>query len=910
MDITKELKTIINGRTNGKKIPALDLIENSPLTSAILSKLHGGDKTTQHDSDGNRKITSPSHAGLSDISNDIAQKATDNENVLQLFQDLKEGLRILINATLAPKDLNSVEVNFSIPPELKVAILGNKLLPIIEKALSKDFKLKEMLPEMLYQILGIDGCYPMLVIPESSVDDMINDKKTVSTESLIESFGNGKTIIKSKGFIGDSDFYKDETIKKEKSISFESIVNGSFVKRTGIKDNRILFKTTTNSEVDTLIRVTDNFDILKFPSIVEIQREQEISKALSDSQGSFFHGFEDFGLQTTRSGYGSTELNDIQLTQLLYKNSFNIRNVTRKIKTSDETERYNIGAPLVKLLPAESVIPVILSGDRRKHLAYFCLLDGLGNALSKDSVASVYEDFRRNQVGFKSGGKLGSHLIQRTADMFNDSCDFVTYQQMQKICTDIIESDFLARLRNGIYGEDVALVHNTDFYDILLSRMFKEQQTQVLFIPAQLLTYFHHELRKNGTGKTLLEDSLTINTLRSVLMFANVQRSVVNSMGKTTVELTIDENDPNKQKTLEVAKHEALKIRQSQALPATISPTDIQQYLQTSQIYFNLNQVPGLPSTALKFSEASMNYVKPDTDLTEDLDKKAILAIGVPPELVANSREVEFATNIVANNLRLSKTISMIQEKIEPHIVKFGRTFCMNHGTVVKEIEKVIKDNLSDITDIKEVDSVVGDLKNNPDLLVKLLAKEFLSNFEIALSRPDTVTLKTQMEAFDEYEGSVDKAINYYLSDDILSQATSGEITTEQISLVRNSVKAYLIRDFLKKNSILPELFDIVKQNEDGEQDTNIFEISGKHANSMTKAINAFLQKVVPVSEASQDDMNKLTGGQELGDGVSSSSSGGGSSSSSSDTSSEEGEDEGEDSDSGGMPDLPDFDSF
>lgn len=305
-----------------------------------------------------------------------------------------------------------------------------------------------------------------------------------------------------------------------------------------------------------------------------------------------------------------------------------------------------------------------------------------------------------------------------------------------------------------------------------------------------------------------------------------------------------------------------------------------------------------------------MNYVKPDTDLTEDLDKKAILAIGVPPELVANSREVEFATNIVANNLRLSKTISMIQEKIEPHIVKFGRTFCMNHGTVVKEIEKVIKDNLSDITDIKEVDSVVGDLKNNPDLLVKLLAKEFLSNFEIALSRPDTVTLKTQMEAFDEYEGSVDKAINYYLSDDILSQATSGEITTEQISLVRNSVKAYLIRDFLKKNSILPELFDIVKQNEDGEQDTNIFEISGKHANSMTKAINAFLQKVVPVSEASQDDMNKLTGGQELGDGVSSSSSGGGSSSSSSDTSSEEGEGEGEDSDSGGMPDLPDFDSF
>jgi superfamily II DNA or RNA helicase len=37
---------------------------------------------------------------------------------------------------------------------------------------------------------GIDGCYPMLVIPESSVDDMINDKKTVISAFDYKRFKN------------------------------------------------------------------------------------------------------------------------------------------------------------------------------------------------------------------------------------------------------------------------------------------------------------------------------------------------------------------------------------------------------------------------------------------------------------------------------------------------------------------------------------------------------------------------------------------------------------------------------------------------------------------------------------------------------------------------------------------------
>jgi hypothetical protein len=921
-----ELKALISASNSGKKIPALRLIEDSPATAAILSKLNNVDRETKYDGKGNRTIVSPNSSGMSDLSQDVAQKATDNENTLQLFPELEQALRILINSVLAPKDLNNTDIIFSIPNDLKVSPLNNKLLPIIEKKLSKDFKLKQMIPEMLYKTLGVDGAYPVLIIPESSVDDMINDRKTISTESIQSLFGDGKDRHISFGFIGDNDEAKT---KGDKTVGFESFVSGVDIKAGHISDNKIQFKVKPDgANVDTLIRVTDNIDLIKFPDLIKKKRNQQVNKTLEERfVGSGFRGnikaiATESDINNHNQSYSSTELNDLQLTQLLYKNNVSLRNVTRKVKTSNQTDRLNIGAPLVKILSAECVMPVCMSGNKDKHVGFYILLDGMGNHLSKDSASSVYDDFRRNQRGVKQGGgNLSSSLLQRTADAFSTSCDIVTYQQMQKICGEIIESDLLARLRNGIYGEDVSIVENTVVYDIMLSRMFREQQTQILFVPVELMSYFHHKLRKNGTGKTLLEDSLVLNSLRAVLMFANINRAVINSIGRTEIELTVDEHDPNKAKTLEIAKHEALRTRQSQAIPATISPTDIQHYLNTSQMHFNITAVPGLPGTSMKFNETQTSYAQPESNMVEQLDKKAIMALGVPPELVANN-DVEFATNIVSNNLRLNKQIVQIQEAFQPQLSTFARTFVLNHGDAIKEIENVIRDNIKTLTETANPDEFFAEFADNQDLLVRLLARECLSNFEVNFSRPDTVTLKNQMETFTEFEEALDKVLKYRLSEDILSEATSGEITSQQIGLIYNSVKAYYVRDWLKKNAIMPELFDIVTDGDDNKTNLNIFTESSAYASSLTESLNGFLKRVIPVAEASERDMQKLTGGQELEAGPGSSEGNGGSSSSSLDDGGsgdvnlnetggdDSGDGGGEDDLIGGMPEMPSLDSL
>jgi hypothetical protein len=953
MSASKEITALVRASNSGQAVPAMKLIDESPAMASIMSKLNNQDRNVKYDQDGNRTIVAPNRSGLSDISHDTAQKSTDNENTLQLFPELEQGIRILINGVMAPKDLNSTDINFSLPNDLKVSPLASKLIPIIEETLSKDFNLKDELPDTLYRVLAVDGAEPHLIIPESAVDDMINDRKTVSTESLVEHFGDGKSNLKTSGLLGNSNFSSQgqKGTVGAGNFGFESFVQGTHIKQQHITDNRVMFRSpnminskdltvsaaTGHQDVDSLVRVTDNIDLVKFPVLMAIQRQNEVNRHLGKQfRGSIYAGNQDLvdafkvateSLRTTSHGdinnpnkvYGSTQMNDIQLTQLLYKSNPNIRNVTRKVKTSNETVRENIGRPLEKRLPAECLIPVCRANDSADHIAYFVLMDGMGNPLSKDSAESAFDDFRRNQRGFQSNNNLPSYLMQKTAEAFSTSCDQVTYQQMQKIATDIIETDLLARMRNGVFGDDVALVAPDVVYDIMLARMFREQQTQVLFVPAELLVYYHYKLRRNGTGKSLLEDSMTLNTLRAVLMFANVNRAVINSMGRTEVELQIDELDPNKTKTLEIAKHEALKFRQSQALPATISPTDINHWLKTAGVNFKIPQVPGLPNTAINITETASAYSKPDTELMDALDKKAFNGIGIPPELVGSMDQVEYATNILANNIRLNKYVMQLQDAFTPEVNKFCRTFCMNHGDVVRKVEETIRANLSLLTQIKKPDEFIMTYATQEDFLVRLLAREFLSNFEFSFSRPDTVTLKNQLEALTQYVEGVTTGVKHYLSEDIISAATSGQATAEQIGLIQNSCISHFVREYMKKNAVLPELFDITRIDDDGKSTVILGDSIAAHANQSTSFINTFLSKVIPVAKASERDVEKLTQGDELEAGPTGDSGGGGGSiSSSGDTGGDEdlGGDTDTDTETGGddllsdLPGMPSMDSF
>ena len=888
-------RAMVSANNSGKQIPAVNLVRETPIIAATLSKLVQSTDRTDFDQSGGKKVTAPNHSNIIGISKDITRKKDDNENVLDLFPELGLAGDILISLINSPKDMYSSELNITVPRNLLVAPIGNQLLPIVESYLRDDYGLIQEIPVMLEKVLLKSGSYPIMVIPENSVDDLINGKVDISLENL-RTHMDHDGIFKPLGYLGKSTAEVLETGAKnnqgQKSFSLEDFISSTgYVEQIVESEIKILNKRNVSEKLD-YISVTDNFSSLKLPKIVETRRKNSVRKILDRSSRSskiFSYGSE-----------SNDSISDKQLTSLLYKNKPTTTVNLRRIKTSNQVDRDTVGAPLIIKLPPESVIPVYQPGNCHVHVAYFIMIDGEGNPVSSDSEGSAFDDMRFKQA---MTSNMNSSIVQRTAEQFNVNCGDVTFDNVSRVFTDIVEADLLSRLRNGVIGENVSIGKPEEVFRIMMARVLSKQRTQILFVPLELMTYFAIDYRKNGTGKSLIESMMVLNTLRAATMFANVNRGIVNSIGRTEVEINIDEADPQPRKTLETAMHEVLKTKQSQTLPATTSVSDIMTYINTSAIQFKLGQIPGLPSTNINFSEVSTSYEKPDSDLEDSLRERQILGIGIPIEMVENAKTVDFATTATNNNILLNKRIIQYQLKFEPLITSNAQKIVLNHGGLMASIKKTIKENLSKLTDVQDKNEIFDEYRENPDLLVHLLALEFVSNFEIKLPRPDVVAVDSLAESFGKYSETIDKGIDSYFTSDILGAAYVGEQGNERVDELKAMIKAQLMRTWMVSNNMLPELSDLLSLDDDGNYVFNNVESQRQHVVAATKYIRDILAKTVPTAQAADRDIEKITGGDELGDSDVSGDSG--SYSDSSDDSGDGGGDGGDDdSDGGGDDDL------
>ena len=844
------IKAIINAKKSGKSYAAIDFVASNPELPAILSKLVTSQYPVKHDNRGFREIDQIDQTTMKQASDVIASNIRDADVVMGLFPEMEMSAQILISSIISPKDMNNTEINFTVPTKLKISPIAGILINIIKEHFDKSYKIEPLLPKILREILFGSGSYPIAVIPENSVDDLINGSAVVSVESVKE-FSSDDGSFKPLGILGDPQE------KASQSFSLESL-NKSAIK--GINESSRFIKTTSIDNKTSLtlehITVTDNFNGLKMPMLLERMRKERTEGVLGRNSSYSSYAYESFQ---------STKLNDEQLSNLFYKNKTKIQKNIVKVKTDAEIGRTTIGEPLILKLPSEAVIPVYTPGNEEKHIGYFVLLDAEGNPLSRNSTQYQEADLR-SRMGNGTSNDMSSHLLRTASRNFQSDCKNITFRQASKVYADIIEADLLARLRNGIIGSAMSIGKNEEVYRIMLARSLMKQQTQLMYIPLELTTYFAFRFNDYGVGQSLIEGMKNLNSLRAMLLFSRTMAQIKNSIGRTKVNIKLDPQDPNPQKTIEIAMHEVAKTRQ-QGFPLGINNAgDLVDWVQKAGVEFGFEGHPGLPDVGLEFTEHSTNYTEPSAELSEELRKNSIMALGLSPETVDNGFSSEFATTVVANNLLLSKRVSQIQEAFVPQITDHCRKVALNNAYVLDTIKSAIEEHLSKIVEVKNTDPVIEAYKDNKELLVHLLSLEFLSNFEVSLAQPDTVALKNQMEAFEIHEQALDKAISYYISTDILPSALVGEKTGERVDEIKAIIKAYYMRQWLTQNHVLPELIELGNTDQDGKAMIDIAQLTKDHINAMSKSIVGLLQKTVIVGKAADQDIEKITGGDDLGE--------------------------------------------
>lgn len=787
------------------KIKIPDLVSKKPIISSILSK--GNYQKT----DVNRSIL---NYNIPDIFKSTSGKIRNNDDILELFPDVELSIRILVSSILSPNDMLSNAINY-LGPDIRLPIgVKQSILSAITDYINKEYKFEDDLYTIVKEALFTKGAYITAIIPEASIDDVIHQvdyDKVLSIESYINNFNNNLNKH-NYGFINNKPY--TENIKLD-----------------------IFNPTTTESlsivEDDLNVSITDNFGILKLPNHLESFNSNLTRKKINPNY----------------SSYVSKE----DILDNIFKNNATMKiDDVVEINTIVNASRASVNGPLTLKLPTESVIPICVSNNPSKHLGYFILLDENGIPINNlSSYTSDQAKYDLESCQFSSGSSF--NFIQKTKKaLLNITKKDVMLKDLEDLYSNIIENMLRTKLKTGNYGDIYTLSKSTDIYRVMFYRALKAQKTKILYLPEELVSYIAFDYRDNGTGRSLIEKSYILFSLRAILLFTKMMANLKNSVTVTNITATLDDDDPDPERTMETIMSNALKTRQN-TMPFGI--TNIDELVEwTHSVGFRFNfKGKGLPNMDLDVSDTSSSKIVPDDVLTEDINKMIYRSFGLTPEMIDAGYSVEYATTIVSNNLLFAKYIKQLQNILNPLLAKHVKKLIYNDPILQNNIKDIINLNMKDIKAVikEEIKSTnINYKKIDNDTIIHYITRQYIENIDVYLAEPNVSEANNLDKALDVYVSNLDKYLPMLISQDAIPEKYAGEISNE-LEDIQKAVKTMLIKKWMADNNFLPEINDIMTLDIDNKY---MFDLSEE----FTKYIEDVFNTLYPLLKESGKIRNKL----------------------------------------------------
>ena len=717
------------------------------------------------DDNKNKKQNRPSLSNaniLQELSEKINKSISDNESLFEILPDIELAMSFLISAILSPKDLLNCELNYTLDYTSlsKESISG--VVSIIENYFKKNYNIISLLPKVLQDALFLNGSYPLLILPETKVDEIINTDCSISKEA--HSFTK-KSFNKTLGFLSDA-----KSSNKYLSIS-------------------------------------DNFNILKKPWLDSKLQNEKINEIL-------------------QSHTVSMEKNKLNV----FKRKYTHVPVTVLNKPIEET----IGEPIVIKLASESIVPIYTSGDPTHHVAYFILLDKNGYPINGERDRHTYEQLQ-NRLTTDANSELREQIRQTKLAMFGyANTDYKTNDFNAEIYSKLIEKELLEAIDNGVFEDSVELSNMIEISKIMMARALHKKETTLLFVPEQLVTYIAFDYNKDGIGKSLLENTRILSSLRSVLLFSNVLASIKNSVPRTGVKIDLDETDPNPRETVEFLLNEFTK-NHNQAFPIGLTnPADIVDAIQRSSIDVAVSGNTAYPETTLDITDKTRAVAKPDTELENQLRRRHYMAMGLPPEIIDADMNVDFATTVIASNAMVAKKVSIYQYQLCDKLVDFVKKYIFSSQSLIESINKVIGS------------------RTNKDKQ-KEIFNEVVNALRITLPAPDQTKIEQQINAFELYSNGLEKMLQAYYSPDLVSRLIPSELE-DAIMPTFNCVKSYYQRLWMQHNNIFSELSALTDIS-DPETKLQMDIIQDDHINALLETVGELMIKIKKSGETVMENV-------------------------------------------------------
>lgn len=746
----------------------------------------------------------------------------ENNSISQLLPDMKLALEIIIGTILSPKDMMTTTLTFS-TLDNRFAEKGSTLIKHLQEYFLTSYKIKDKLEPMLWDILAYTGSYPEVILPETAIDYIINSDSNITMESLSTHGVIDRTNKRlfNLGVLGNNgnSTHEDSVLDILENVSLEGHFNSSQAIDPVVASPE--FKLT----------VTDNFDGLKLP-ILKNKLARTFAQQAINNRRSFGQGLESHKDAINNYYNSGRDIEEEKNLRQLYPNR-SYKNVPiLRVKNKDQLGGETTGHPKVIKYASESMIPVFSPNDPKNHIGFFIAIDGTGAGLRMSTIDDLYRI-----VQSSSNASSTKNLSQMLMSQAQNSIMGAGGNQMDgnpqsvvPIYQAMVERDLLERLSNGVYGDGCKLGENSDIYEMMMMRAMVGKTTQLLFVEASMVSYAAVDYDDFGLGKTLFDDSKMLAAMRSLNMVTNSIANTKNAITKRTLNIELDKAEKEPSKAIAIIRNEFIKGTQAE-FPITNSINDQIKYIQEAGIQVNLGEHPLLPNSKFAVDYGDNQYIKVDTEYDNWLRDAHARALGISPEIIEGAGSADFATQTVISNVLTQRRIQKLSEKFCLCLTDFVRKYTYNSQPLMEELTKLVTENKI---------TLKGD--NGRELTPEEVAYRFLETVSVSLPPPDTTSVKEQKEALMETEEFYESAIKHFVSADFISGADLGDLS-EDVETIKNFLVSHYMRNWMRKNGVLPELFDMLSKKSDGSAVMDLASIRGEFMETMKALIVPAMKK-------------------------------------------------------------------
>lgn len=803
--------------------------QESARTVALKNKIVKHTKVSPgltYHADGN---VSPGLSNVRAISKSISASIRDNRNTLNILPDMELAVQIIVSCIVAPNDMSTAQLTWTAePPEMDPTLVG-KFIDYLRDFFENERDIRKWLPIAVREAVATHGSYIIANIPESTLDDILTGRNT-NVQSGLESISVDYKNYGSIKPLGLLNFQRGASTKSVAGLESAFMPNTT---QTQIANDACRIQGTN-------VLINDNPDVIKLTAIMNLNRQLQEAQALGTNSKS----------PLVRAALESAV---IAKRDFVYSDYLEIPGL-------DKASRAPIGHGLSIHVPSEACVPISIPGSPNIHSGYLFICDQYGAFVKEPDVDGYLAGIGTAHI---QSVQTASGMLQRNNNVYNayggGLTTTSTVNQLFEVYSRIIERDLIERFGAGKGKPNIEIAALNELYHVMFRRELAGRYTQLVYMPAEMVSYLAYEYNDLGIGVSHLDKTRTLAAIRTSITMANVMATMRNSTNHRTLNITLEEDDPDPDATVARILSNYAAIQASSLPLDTTEPYSIIENIRTANTTVKVEGHPEFPTVGFDVNDSASGRVVVDTELMKLFGDQHIQSIGLSPEIVdPNAKNIDFASVAATSNALHNQRIVIKQDITNAFISDVVSKTVKTSGKLLSDLYQIYKEfletsakNAEVVKKIKEAADTTDDTETSEDtpgtitldddktkvtILSRTVGEElniqikqrqqenkdvtfmefvglFLKHLRIELPKPDVTKVDQDMESLGKYSDALDKVLPAYISE----QLVKPDNEDVDFQTVFETIKGIFLRQYIASRNILPEVRELLTGDKDND---------------------------------------------------------------------------------------------